>query len=178
MASPVAHSLTGYLIYRLTVRQDETDHWPPLWAYIAMANLPDIDIVFGFLQNTPFQYHHESIANSVGVTLGVTLLAWCCARALPNRLRWQHGWLFLSLYGTHVLLDFFGGGRAVPILWPLDAHTYINPIGFMPGLIKSDASNAQFLASLLHIRNGVVMLLECAVFLPGVYLAERWRGRR
>ncbi len=36
MPSPVAHSLAGYLLYRLTVRQDETDRWPPLWAYIAM----------------------------------------------------------------------------------------------------------------------------------------------
>jgi len=177
MASPVAHSLTGYLIYRLTVRQDATDHWPPLWAYIAMANLPDIDVVFGLLQNAPFRYHHQSIANSIGLTLGFTFLAWCCARLHPNGLRWQHGWLFLTLYGTHVLLDFFASGRAVPILWPLDARTYINPFGMMPGLIKNHASNAHFVASLVHVWNGVVILIECAVFLPGIYLVERWRRR-
>lgn len=79
MASPVAHSLTGYLIYRLTVRPGDTDRWPPLWAYIVIANFPDIDIVFGLLHNTPFQYHRASIANSLGITLGFALLAWCCA---------------------------------------------------------------------------------------------------
>ncbi len=178
MASPVAHSLTSYLIYRLTVRQDDTDRWPPLWVYITIANLPDIDIVFGLLQNTPFQYHHESIANSLGVTLGFTLLAWGCARALSNGWRWQHGWLFFALYGSHTLLDFFGAGREVPILWPFDTRTYINPLGFMQGFIKSHASNAQFLASLMHVWNGVVILIECAVFLPGIYLVERWRRRR
>lgn len=178
MASPVAHSLTGYLIYRLTVRQDETDCWPPLWAYISIANLPDIDIVLGLLQNTPFHYHHASFANSIGVTLGFALLAWCGARAHPHGLRWRHGWLFFSLYGTHVLLDFFGWGREIPILWPFDARTYINPIGFMPGFIKSHASNAQFLASLMHVWNGVVVLIECAIFLPGIYLVERWREWR
>ncbi|ETW97792.1 MAG: hypothetical protein ETSY1_21315 [Candidatus Entotheonella factor] len=178
MSSPVAHSLTGYLIYRLTVRQDETDRWPPLWAYIAMANFPDIDIVFGLLQNTPFQYHHESIANSIGMTLAFTLLAWGCARVFPNGLRWRRAWLFSALYGTHVLMDFFGAGRAVPILWPLDAHPYINPLGVMPGFVKNHASNAAFLASLMHVWNGVVVLIECAVLLPAIYLAERWRGRR
>jgi hypothetical protein len=178
MASPVAHSLTGYLIYRLTVRPDETDCWPPLWAYIAMAHLPDIDVVFGLLQNTPFRYHHESIANSIGLTLGFTLLAWCVAHLHPNGLRWRRGWLFLTLYGTHVLLDFFGYGREVPILWPLDARTYINPFGIMPGFIKSHASNIQFLTSLMHVWNGVVILIECAVFLPAMYLVERWRRRR
>ena len=77
MASPVAHSLTGYLIYRLTARPDDAASWPPLWAYVLMANLPDIDIVFGLFHNAPFRYHHESIANSIGVTLGLTLLVWC-----------------------------------------------------------------------------------------------------
>ncbi len=143
-----------------------------------MANLPDIDIVFGLLHNTPFYYHHESIANSIGVALGFTLLAWCCAHAFPNGLRWRRGWLFFALYGVHVLLDFFGAGREVPILWPLDARTYVNPLSCMPGFIKSDASNTQFLASLIHAWNGVVVLIECAIFLPGMYLVERWRGRR
>lgn len=147
MPSPVAHSLAGFL-YRLTVRQDETDRWPPLWAYIAMANLPDIDIVFGLLQNTPFQYHHKSIANSLGLTLGFTLLAWCCAYTFPKGLRWRHGWLLAALYGSHVLLDFFGVGRAVPILWPLHTQTYVNPLGFMPGFIKSGASKCSVFGQL------------------------------
>ena len=178
MASPVGHSLCGYLIYRLTVRQDEADRWPPLWAYLVMANLPDIDIVFGLLQNTPFRYHHESIANSIGLTLGFTLLAWSAARLLSNGLRWRRGWLFLTLYGTHVLLDFFAVGRPVPILWPLDSRTYINPFGMMYGFIKSNASNTQFFLSLMHVWNGVVVLIECAIFLPAIYLVERWRRRR
>lgn len=177
MSSPVAHSLTGYLTYRLTVRQDETDRWPPLWAYIAMANFPDIDIVFGFLQNTPFQYHHESIANSIGMALGFTLCAWCCTRIHPSGRHWQRAWLFFILYSSHIVLDFFGSGRAVPLLWPLDARTYINPLGFMPGFVKNNTSNVEFVASLIHIWNGIVVLMECAIFLPALYLVERWRGR-
>lgn len=178
MASPVAHSLTGYLIYRLTVRPGDTDRWPPLWAYIVIANFPDIDIVFGLLHNTPFQYHRASIANSLGITLGFALLAWCCACIFSKGSPWRHSWLFAALYGVHVLLDFFGAGRAVPLLWPLDTRAYSNPLGFMPGLIKSDASNTQFLVSLLHVWNGVVVLIECAIFLPVIYGVERWRRRR
>jgi hypothetical protein len=178
MASPVAHSLTGYLIYHLTARQDEADCWPPLWAYIAIANVPDIDILFGLLQNAPFRYHHESIANSIGLTLGFTLLAWSCSHAHPRAPRWRHGWLYLTLYGVHVLLDFFGYERAVPILWPLDRRTYTNPLGFMPGLFKSHTSNVQFVTSLWHGWNGAVLLIEGAIFLPGIYLVKRWRGQR
>jgi hypothetical protein len=89
-------------------------------------------------------------------------------------LYWRRSWRFLTLYGTHVLLDFFGSGREVPILWPLDARTYINPFGMIPGLVKSNASNVHFLASLMHIWNGAVVLIECAIFLPGIYLVERW----
>ena len=178
MASPVAHSLTGYLIYRLTAQPDDAAPWPPLWAYIAMANLPDVDIVFGLFHDAPFRYHHESIANSIGVTLVLTLLVWCGARLRANGLPWRRAVLFSALYGSHVLLDFFGAGRAVPILWPLDAHAYVNPIGFMPGFVKSHASNIAFFTSLMHAWNGVVILIEGAIFLPLVALAARWRRRR
>ncbi len=39
-------------------------------------------------------------------------------------------------------------------------------------------SNTQFLVSLLHVWNGVVVLIECAIFLPVIYGVERWRRRR
>ena len=178
MASPVAHSLTGYLIYRLTAQPDDAAPWPPLWAYIAMANLPDVDIVFGLFHDAPFRYHHESIANSIGVTLVLTLLVWCGARLRANGLPWRRAVLFSALYGSHVLLDFFGAGRAVPIFWPLDAHAYVNPIGFMPGFVKSHASNIAFFTSLMHAWNGVVILIEGAIFLPLVALVAQWRRRR
>src|SRR3972149_7738381 len=90
MPSPIGHSLMGYAIYNFNKNRDNKT----LILSILIANLPDID----FLGNIFIKgFHHgpiHSILTSIIFFIIMELI-------LPAR-----GFLFLSLYTSHVFLDY------------------------------------------------------------------------
>ena len=68
MPLPVGHSLAGYLIYLGAERDTSLYRWKLILLYVFAANLPDLDILPGFLMGLPNRYHH-GISHSLGFAI-------------------------------------------------------------------------------------------------------------
>jgi hypothetical protein len=169
----------GYLIYRLTLRPGASPHLAPMWLYVAVAHAPDADIFLGILLNDPLGYHRTGISHSVGSTVLFAVLGGLWGMARGRRLALQYGVLCFCLYASHILLDFSGHQRQLPLLWPLDTQLYTTPYGFLPTFSRSQTpSNTAFLSSLLTPWNLAVMAIETLFLLPAIWLVKAWQKRR
>ena len=64
MPSPIAHSLTGYIIYR-AASPVHARRWQHVVLHLFAANAPDLDFLPGFLIGDPDLYHH-GVSHSIG----------------------------------------------------------------------------------------------------------------
>ena len=180
MPLPVGHSLSGYLIYLGAERKRSLRGWKIILLYLLCANLPDLDILPGYLLGRPNLYHH-GISHSVGLAVAVGLVA---AGAVYWKRRQGAGRVFLiafGLYFGHVLLDTLIVDTTPPygvqLLWPMSGKYYISPILIFPTVYKADTSGA-FLNSLFHSGNLLLIGVELLYFVPLILLARRILGRR
>lgn len=179
MPLPVGHSLSGYLIYLGAERKTSLSGWKIILLYLFCANLPDLDILPGYLLGRPNLYHH-GISHSIGLAVLIGLIA---AGAAFWRGRRDAGRIFLiafGLYFGHVLLDTLIVDTTPPygvqLLWPLSRRYFISPVLIFPTVYKADTSGA-FLSSLLHPGNLRLIGIELLYFFPLV-LAGRLILRR
>ena len=112
MASPIAHSLTGFAIYSVWRMKNEpraqtSPAWRTVALFVLLANLPDLDLVVGWIfKGDPNAWHH-TWSHTIPVSLLTAMLA---ARVCPL----PGGWLasarvFFLLIGSHLLIDYFTG---------------------------------------------------------------------
>jgi inner membrane protein len=138
MPSPIAHSVTGYVLFKLfrlkfpPVRAS----WLPLAGAIVVANAADLDFVAQLLLNTNL---HRGVTHSVGFALGasilVTVLGYRAMRSQTNQLFVLTG----MIYSSHLLLDFFtAGGRGLQLFWPLTSAFFQSPIPLFPAVQYSE----------------------------------------
>ncbi|CAN5602596.1 hypothetical protein BH23CYA1_BH23CYA1_23710 [soil metagenome] len=139
MPSPIAHSVSGYVLTRLPIAKNiiPSRIWPitPAAALYSLfvANLPDLDFLGQLLTGLQL---HRGPSHSLLAALTVSgLLAW-----LVHHYRRQssYGTVFsftFGLYGSHLLLDLFtAGGRGIPLLWPLSSQYFRSPFALFPGV--------------------------------------------
>lgn len=179
MPLPVGHSLSGYLIYLGAERKISLRGWKIILLYLLCANLPDLDILPGYLLGRPNLYHH-GISHSIGLAVVVGLLA---AGAVYWTKRQSAGRVFLiafGLYFGHVLLDTLIVDTTPPygvqLLWPLSRNYYISPVLIFPTVYKADTSGA-FWGSLIHPGNLRLIGVELLYFVPPILLVRRILGR-
>ena len=130
MPTPLGHSLAGLAVH--LGRGDTAS--PRRFAYalglVALANLPDIDFLPGYLGGNPRAYHwgptHSLTATLlVGIVVGIA--AWKAGE------RAGHGFLLASLaYGSHILLDMLIGQNEVvsgglQLFWPFSDSRHMLP---------------------------------------------------
>ena len=177
MATPLGHSLAGYALARRAAGGR-----PPLALAllgVVMANAPDLDFVPGILAGHPALYH-QGPTHSLGFGLLASLaVAGACAladrRAFAPILA-----LGVLAWTSHLLLDMLGpDGRppyGIPLFWPIaDLHVRASVPIFL-GVHHADstgASTAEWLLSLLHLRNLAALALEALVLGPFVLRAAR-----
>jgi inner membrane protein len=184
MPLPVGHSLAGYLIYLGAERDVSLRRWKTILLYILAANLPDLDILPGFLVGLPNLYHH-GISHSLGLAIlaGLVVLFYRGWREKSGLFR-AFG-ITSGLYLSHVLLDSLIVDTTAPfgvqLLWPLSNRYIISPLLIFPTVYKADTSGI-FLSSLIHPGNLKLIGVELLYFVPLVALAQLWlrrkRGRR
>lgn len=148
MASPVGHTLAGYLGYRLIplrFSQPLSQKWA--WGAVVLANLPDLDFLPGLLIGDAFAFHrresHTLIAAiAVGslVALGVrSARRWQppTAQHLPLRGLWWGLWA-VAVYLGHLCLDLLMVDPKPPfglqLFWPFSDAFVVSPIAIIPGL--------------------------------------------
>jgi membrane-bound metal-dependent hydrolase YbcI (DUF457 family) len=180
MPLPIGHSLAGYLTY-LGVEKDVTLHrWKIILLYLFCANLPDLDILPGFLMGLPNRYHH-GISHSLGFAIlaGMVVILYKRWRGDGHLLRSLS--IASGLYFTHVLLDCLIVDTSFPygvqLLWPLSSQYVISPVLIFPTVYKADTSGA-FLGSLFQLGNLKLIGVELLYFLPLVGVAHLILRRR
>jgi inner membrane protein len=179
MATPVGHSLAGYLVFGWS---DETQgphkvRW--LLLYICLANAADLDFLPGILLGRPSLYH-QGVSHSLGFALVVSLAVagicrhWGKSFAAIFALSW-------TAYASHLVIDFLGSDTrppyGIPILWPLSGAYCISPVPVFWGVHHAGAaagSMLEWLSTLFHPYNLGAIALEVVLLLPFVVL-RLWR---
>ena len=179
MATPVGHSLAGYLVSGWSdgTRGPHKVRW--LLLYVCLANAADLDFLPGILLGRPSLYH-QGVSHSLGFALVVSL-----AVAGVCRLRGKSFAAIFALscaaYVSHLVIDFFGSDTrppyGIPIFWPLSGEYFISPIPVFWGVHHAGTavgSALEWLIALLHPYNLGAIALEVVILLPFVAL-KRWR---
>jgi membrane-bound metal-dependent hydrolase YbcI (DUF457 family) len=144
MPSPIAHSATGYVIYRILrprLGGQASRKIGPLSLSLAVALglslIPDLDSVFGIVVGDLRQYHNNLTHNLILgfiVALSIGGMAW-----LKQRSGFV-SWFTLSLlcYDMHVIMDYFTIGRGVMLFWPFSSSRYSSPVTLFYGVRWSE----------------------------------------
>ncbi len=174
MPSPIAHSVSGYVLTRLPIAKNiiPSRLWPitPAAALYSLfvANLPDLDFVGQLL--TGLRLHRGPSHSLLAALIVSALLA-----GLVHYYRRQSSYailfsLTLGIYGSHLLLDLLtAGGRGIPLLWPLSAQYFRSPVALFPAVHHSHG-----LWHGSHLIFISAELLYALIVLGGLQL---WRAR-
>jgi membrane-bound metal-dependent hydrolase YbcI (DUF457 family) len=133
MPSPVGHALGGFALGWLVARSSRLSH--PLLtaaAFAALGVVPDLDVL---IEGTHRLYTHSVAAvGLVAILAAVSLRAAGWPADAPDR-----GPLALAAaaaYGSHLLLDWLGDDRSVPMgiraLWPFTDAYYQSDVRWFP----------------------------------------------
>ncbi|WP_404783295.1 metal-dependent hydrolase [Altericista sp. CCNU0014] len=172
MPSPIAHSVSGYAIARIS----SGDRGPvprsklQPWLYgIGVANAADLDFIPQFLTGT--KYHH-GFSHSLLFCLGVSVCVYIAA-SLRNKTVARAGfWLTLALYGSHLLLDFFtDGGDGIQLFWPFAMGYFRSPTPLFPSTHWSEPL-------LQHPGHWLFLGVEVVYSLFLVGIVQFWSARR
>ncbi len=180
MPSPIAHSLMGYIIYRVATRSFKWQNWYIILFYLFVANVPDLDLVPGFFAGNVSKYHH-GISHSIGFSL---LFAFGCYIIL-GILRQEHikrsVAIVFCLFFSHIVLDYLTKVPDKPygelLLWPFSNEYYVASFAFFP-VIHFHGSNERFLFSLMSLQNLIAIGVELAILSPVILTVELWKYRK
>ncbi|MEL6765151.1 MAG: metal-dependent hydrolase [Cyanobacteria bacterium J06607_6] len=176
MATPVGHTLAGYLVYRLMPpRLKQSSSRVGLWGAIAIANLPDLDFLPGLLTGDAFAFHRRGSHTLIAAVLAGCLVAIglrLARRWVPKTLQLspsqmsQCGVWATAIYLVHLGLDFVMADRIPPyglqLLWPFTDAFLISPVALIPGF--------QF-EPILSWRNLLVVGVEILWLVPMIGVA-------
>ena len=149
MASPVGHTLAGYLGYVLRPnvnKQPPQTQWQ-LFGAIFLANMPDLDFLPGLITGHPLAFHRQAthtLIMALMVSGVVTLGGWLSSRLRPaetplSKRQWlQWSIWVIALYLGHLALDLLMANPDPPfglqLLWPFSNVFWRSPMTLIPGL--------------------------------------------
>ena len=142
MPSPIAHSISGYVIFRLFSIKNKAFKFSKKGIYqlftilftVFVANAADLDFILQSLTGKKF---HRGLTHSLTFALLFSLLVALITRFSSKKINIckQIFWLCLLLYGSHLLLDFFtSGGDGMQILWPFNNGFYKSVAPLFPSV--------------------------------------------
>jgi inner membrane protein len=179
MATPVGHSLAGYLVFGWSADTQEPHkgHW--LLLYVCLANAADLDFLPGILLGRP-AFYHQGVSHSLGFALVVSLAVAGVCRFWGKPFTAIFT-LSCMAYVSHIIIDFFGSDTrppyGIPIFWPVSGTYHISPVPVFWGVHHAGptvGSMLEWLIALIHPYNLGAIALEVAFLVPLVVL-RRWR---
>jgi inner membrane protein len=180
MPSPVAHSLTGYAIYRISSEDALRIGWRTIFMYSTCSILPDLDFIPGFLIDEPNRFHH-GISHSLGFAFVFGFLISLLLLITKSQSIIRNFFIFFSLYYSHVLLDLLSDDTSppygVPALWPVTDNYYISPISAFLDIHRASISES-FITSLFNLHNFLAIFVEFIIFLPLVVIVTLIKRKR
>src|SRR5438093_12114588 len=170
LVATIAHIFAGFwtfflLTSRLKVRLITAcrQYLPQLVLLVLLANLPDIDFLFGLATDANANALHRGFTHSLAAAFFVALAVSCVWRIAGSF--WRSATLYFLAYGSHLLIDLCTGnklgwnftGYGVPLLWPW-AKRFRSPLVLIVGVRHND------LPTLVSMENVHLCLYELITF--------------
>lgn len=132
MASPVAHTLAGAIIYLASRRNRGTNLHELAWIVVA-ANLADLDLVPSLLMGDDDLFH-RTFSHSFSASLLFAAIVLVVCRDRPDSARFTL--LMSTAYLSQLLIDWLsldpGPESGIPLWWPWSHELYMsNPTLFL-----------------------------------------------
>lgn len=176
MPSPVGHAIAGLCGYTLVARDVAPRYRKALlFASVAIANLPDIDILPGVFAGDLGRFHrqgtHSLVAGlAIGLFVGLLVKRWKW-----SSLQWGV-WAF-TLYLSHILLDMLvESSRGVQFFWPFSDDYFISPITIFRSF-KYSASAIGTIQTIFSLNNTFTVIWEIILLFPILWLTQSFTGR-
>ena len=150
VASPVAHSFAGFwtfllLTARLKVRLATAcrQYLPQLVLLVLLANLADVDFLFGLGTGANANALHHGFTHSLAAAVFVALAVSCLWRIAASF--WRSAILYFLAYSSHLLIDLCTGTKlgwnatasGIPLFWPW-AKEFRSPLVLVVGVSHKD----------------------------------------
>lgn len=168
MCTPLGHSIVGYSVAMIQSGVEIRQNGWMLLQVILFANLPDINLLFGYAVGNPNRYHHLW-THSLSFVLLAGLLYGVSYTLLKKKNGFKAGLIISGIVFSHIVLDFFSKDTRVPygmpLFWPISEKFYLAPVTLFLDINKA-SSNDAFLGSLFCLHNLRTILFEVAVMTP------------
>jgi len=170
MASPVAHSIAGFWTFLLLTARTKMrlatacrQYLPQLLLLILLANLPDVDFLFGFGTSVTANALHHGFTHSFAAAAFVALVVSCIWPIAGSF--WRSAVLCFLAYSSHLLIDLCTGTKLgwngtasdIPLFWPWEKE-FRSPLVLIVGVKHKD------LAAIFSIENVRSSLYELLIF--------------
>jgi membrane-bound metal-dependent hydrolase YbcI (DUF457 family) len=172
MPTPVGHILSGTLLFSVLRKQNQS--FLLLTGLMFYAMLPDIDLLFGFLEGNPNKYHHHFTHSFVFViTTG-----WVGAIFFKrNRMQFRiYAVLFIGAGVIHLLLDLLALDKSspygAPVFWPFSEKYFISPIQIFSD-VKRSSDSQTFFKSLINWHNALTVFIEILILGPVILILQK-----
>ena len=166
MPSPVGHALGGFAVGWLAARSSRLDR--PLLTGLVFAGLgvaPDLDIV---VEGTHRLYTHSIAAVGLVALLAALSLRIAGARVADAGARRALVVAATAAYASHLLLDWLGDDRSVPIgiraFWPFSDAYFQSDLRWFPPVERRYWLPGFWTANLRAIGREVAVLAPLVVF--------------
>ena len=122
MPLPLGHSAIGLAAHELLSKEDSSiSRWKVTVFAVILANLPDMDVVFGLISQGNGNAFHRGPTHSIIFALIAGYLFSNGWRAWSQIPKINFSRCFLLIF-SHVLADFFFSSSPVSFLWPLETN--------------------------------------------------------
>jgi membrane-bound metal-dependent hydrolase YbcI (DUF457 family) len=150
VASPVAHSFAGFWTFMLLTARLKVSlamaclqYLPQLVLLVLLANLADVDFLFGLCTGANANALHHGFTHSLAAAVFVALAVSCVWRVAAGF--WWSAILCFSAYGSHLLIDLCTGakrgwnatGYGIPLFWPWTKE-FSSPLVLLVGVSHKD----------------------------------------
>ncbi|MCU0561736.1 MAG: metal-dependent hydrolase [Desulfobacterales bacterium] len=121
MPLPLGHIAIGLAAYEMSTDRSAFSRWKLFMAIAVLANLPDIDVVFGLLLQWNGSAFHRGPTHSLLFAGAAGFLASEVAKRW-DRLPRMGFWSCFTLILSHVIADGLFSASAVSFFWPLETY--------------------------------------------------------
>lgn len=168
MPSPVGHSLIGYAAYARWKKGAGKPSLLLLGIFFFVANLPDIDLLYGLFFGNADLYHHH-LTHSIVFCAAASIVAGGLVHLFVKSGAVKTMGVFFALLLTHLLFDALTLDTRQPygqmLLWPFSEVYYAVPLVIFQDIQRIGSSDL-FFKSLMSKHNLIAVMLEAAIVSP------------
>ena len=121
MPLPLGHAAIGLMTYETSVGHSAFQNWKRFIFITALANLPDVDVIFGLLFKWNGNAFHRGPTHSLIFAITAGFLAYIIAKRWFKIRRITY-WFSILLILSHVIADALLTNSPVSLFWPFEIY--------------------------------------------------------